>query len=62
MTREELMELVSKMNDSEKLKVLRLLQIAASCPEAMSVFKDCHGRGLDLDGTLAELFRRLPLT
>jgi hypothetical protein len=59
MTVDEFEELVSELSDAQKLKVLRLLEIASARPDARSAIKDCHQRGLDLDATLAELSRRL---
>lgn len=59
MTPKEFMELVSELSEAQKLKVLRLLTIAASHPEARFVIDDCRNRGLDVDGTIAELSRRL---
>jgi hypothetical protein len=59
MTLKEFEDLVAALTDTEKLKVLRLLEIAVSRPDVRSAIKDCHERGLDLDATIAELTRRL---
>ena len=48
---------VSEMTDLQKLSLLQLLKIGASSPEVRSVVLECRDRGLDLDGTLAEVLR-----
>jgi hypothetical protein len=46
------------MSDLQKLSLLQLLKIGATSPEVRSVVMDCRDRGLDVDGTLAEVLRR----
>jgi hypothetical protein len=50
--------LVTEMTDLQKLSLLQLLKIGASSPEVRSIVLECHDRGLDVDGTLAEVLRR----
>lgn len=56
--RDELVELISRLSDTQKLKVARLLEVAAGSAAARSVIEECRRRGLDLERTLAELIRR----
>ena len=50
--------LVTEMTALQKLSLLQLLKIGASSPEVRSVVMECRDRGLDVDGTLAEVLRR----
>ena len=50
--------LVSEMSALQKLSLLQLLKLGAASPEVRSVVMDCRARGLDVDGTLAEVLRR----
>ena len=50
--------LVTEMSDLQKLSLLQLLKIGATSPEVRSVVLECRDRGLDVDGTLAEVIRR----
>ena len=50
--------LVTEMSDLQKLSLLQLLKIGATSPEVRSVVLECRDRGLDVDGTLAEVLRR----
>jgi hypothetical protein len=50
--------LVTEMSDLQKLSLLQLLKIGATSPEVRSVVLECRNRGLDVDGTLAEVIRR----
>ena len=50
--------LVTEMTDLQKLSLLQLLKIGASSSEVHSIVLDCRDRGLDVDGTLAEVLRR----
>ena len=59
MTPEEFMELVSGLPDTEKLKVLRLLEIAKGHRKAGSIIEDCRKRGFDIQATIAELSKCL---
>jgi hypothetical protein len=47
-----------EMTDLQKLSLLQLLKIGASSPEVRSIVVECRDRGLDVDGTLAEVLRR----
>lgn len=51
-------KLVTEMSDLQKLSLLQLLKIGATSPEVRSVVMECRARGLDVDGTLAEVLRR----
>lgn len=51
-------QLVTQMSDLQKLSLLQLLKIGAMSPEVRSVVLECRDRGLDVDGTLAEVLRR----
>jgi hypothetical protein len=51
--------LVTEMSDLQKLSLLQLLKIGAASPEVRSVVLECRDRGLDVDGTLAEVLRRV---
>jgi hypothetical protein len=51
--------LVTEMTDLQKLSLLQLRKIGAASPEVRSVVMECRDRGLDVDGTLAEVLRRL---
>ena len=51
-------ELVTEMSDLQKLSLLQLLKIGATSPEVRSVVMECRDRGLDVNGTLAEVLRR----
>jgi hypothetical protein len=51
-------QLVTEMSDLQKLSLLQLLKIGAKSPEVRSVVLECRERGLDVDGTLAEVLRR----
>lgn len=50
--------LVTEMTHLQKLSLLQLLKIGVSSPEVRSVVLECRDRGLDVDGTLAEVLRR----
>jgi hypothetical protein len=50
--------LVTEMSDLQKLSLLQLLKIGATSPEVRTVVMECRDRGLDVDGTLAEVLRR----
>ena len=50
--------LVTEMSDLQKLSLLQLLKIGVKSPEVRSVVMECRDRGLDVDGTLAEVLRR----
>ena len=50
--------LVTGMTDLQKLSLLQLLKIGSSSPEVRSIVLECRDRGLDVDGTLAEVLRR----
>lgn len=50
--------LVTEMTDLQKLSLLQLLKIGACSPEVRSIVLECRDRGLDVDGTLAEVLRR----
>jgi hypothetical protein len=52
------LRLVTEMTDLQKLSLLQLLKIGASSPEVRSIVLECRDRGLDVDGTLAEVLRR----
>ena len=52
------LRLVTEMTDLQKLSLLQLLKIGASSPEVRSLILECRDRGLDVDGTLAEVLRR----
>jgi hypothetical protein len=52
------LKLVTEMSDLQKLSLLQLLKIGATSPEVRSVVMGCRDRGLDVDGTLAEVLRR----
>lgn len=58
MKADTVLKLVTEMTDLQKLSLLQLLRIGASSPEVRSVVMECRDRGLDLDGTLAEVLRR----
>jgi len=58
-TSEEFEDLVAGLSTSQKLKVLRLLALAAAHPSAGQVLDECNKRGLDLDATVAELSKSL---
>ena len=58
-TPQEFGELVAELTDTQKIKVLRLLTIAVSRPEARSLINECKKRGLGIDATIEELSRRL---
>ena len=49
--------LVTDITALQKLSLLQLLKIGASSPAVQSVVMDCRDRGLDVDGTLAEVLR-----
>jgi hypothetical protein len=51
-------KLVTELTDLQKLSLLQLLKIGAASPEVRSVVMECRDRGLDVDGTLAEVLRR----
>jgi hypothetical protein len=51
-------KLVTEMSDLQKLSLLQLLKIGATSPEVRSVVMECRDRGLDVNGTLAEVLRR----
>ena len=51
-------QLVTQMSDLQKLSLLQLLKIGSTSPEVRSVVLECRDRGLDVDGTLAEVLRR----
>ena len=50
--------LVREMSELQKLSLLQLLKLGAASPDVRSVVMDCRDRGLDVDGTLAEVLRR----
>ena len=52
------LELVNELTDLQKLSLLQLLKIGSTSPEVRSVVMECRDRGLDVDGTLAEVLRR----
>lgn len=58
MTADAVLELVTGLTDLQKLSLLQLLKIGSTSPEVRSVVMECRDRGLDVDGTLAELLRR----
>ena len=58
MKADTVLKLVTEMTDLQKLSLLQLLRIGASSPEVRSVVMECRDRGLDVDGTLAEVLRR----
>jgi hypothetical protein len=58
MKAEAVVKLVNEMSDLQKLSLLQLLKIGATSPEVRSVVMECRDRGLDVDGTLAEVLRR----
>jgi hypothetical protein len=58
MKAEAVYKLVTAMSDLQKLSLLQLLKIGATSPEVRSVVMECRDRGLDVDGTLAEVLRR----
>jgi hypothetical protein len=55
---EAVLELVTQLTDLQKLSLLQLLKIGSTSPEVRSVVMECRDRGLDVDGTLAEVLRR----
>jgi len=52
------LKLVNELTDLQKLSLLQLLKIGSTSPEVRSVVMECRDRGLDVDGTLAEVLRR----
>lgn len=52
------LKLVDELTDLQKLSLLQLLKIGSTSPEVRSVVMECRDRGLDVDGTLAEVLRR----
>jgi hypothetical protein len=58
MKADAVLRLVTEMSDLQKLSLLQLLKIGASSPEVRSLILECRDRGLDVDGTLAEVLRR----
>ena len=52
------LKLVTELTDLQKLSLLQLLKIGSVSPEVRSVVMECRDRGLDVDGTLAEVLRR----
>jgi hypothetical protein len=59
MTSTEFAYLVTDVSHSQRLKLLRLIKISLTRPEAREVLVDCSAQGLDPDDTLAEIERRL---
>jgi hypothetical protein len=58
MKTDAVLRLVTEMSDLQKLSLLQLLKIGAASPEVRSVVMECSDRGLDVNGTLAEVLRR----
>jgi hypothetical protein len=58
MKADAVLRLVTEMSDLQKLSLLQMLKIGASSPEVRSIVLECCDRGLDVDGTLAEVLRR----
>ena len=52
------LKLVAELTELQKLSLLQLLKIGSTSPEVRSVVMECRDRGLDVDGTLAEVLRR----